>query len=198
MFTDKKNNFEIYLFFLLVFAQAIENMSRAPPSSLMTSQFEQQPPPPPPPPPPSSSQPFQVPQQHSLSILHRAIQQSDQPFTTNQTSSPISNGFNNVAPFQPFDLIPPNTYPGFPLGPILNQTPPQQQQQQQQQHSPIQPNNILMSSPQAMSSPSNISHHSSPSQTQATPQTNSPRMSGGSTLQFVPSQVLRKMSKSHK
>jgi hypothetical protein len=26
----------------------------------------------------------------------------------------------------------------------------------------------------------------------------SPRMSGGSTLQFVPSQVLRKMSKTHK
>jgi hypothetical protein len=169
-------------------------MSRAPPSSLISPQFEQQsslniPPLP-------LSQPFQSPPQQAppISILQRAIQQSEQQFNTNQTSSPISNGFNNVAPFQPFDLIPPNTYPGFPVGPLPNQVPLQNQQQQ----SPIQPNNIRMGSPQIMSSPSNTSHSSPPSQPQAVQQMNSPRMSGGSTLQFVPSQVLRKMSKSHK
>jgi len=175
-----------------LFAQAIENMSRAPPSSLIPPQLEQQ----------SSisiplsalSQPFQSLQQAPLSILQRAIQQSDQQFNTNQISSPISNGFNNVTPFQPFDLIPPNTYPGFPVGPLPNQVPLPQQQQQ----SPVQPNNIRMGLPQTMTSPANASHSSPPSQTQATQQMNSPRMSGGSTLQFVPSQVLRKMSKSHK
>jgi hypothetical protein len=173
---------------LLVFAQAIESMSRAPPSSLMPSQFEQEssfnisPP----------SQPFQQQQQPTLSILQRAIQQSVQQFNYTQTSPPTPNGFNNVAPFQPFDLIPPNTYPGFPIEPLLNQSPIQLQQQ-----SPVQPNNIRMGSPQTMTSP-NVSHNSSPSQPQAAQQTSSPRMSGGSTLQFVPSQVLRKMSKTHK
>jgi hypothetical protein len=174
-------------------AQAIENMSRAPPSSLISPQFEQQssslniPLPPPPP----SSHSFQPPQQAPVSILQRAIQQSDQQFNTNQTTSSMSNGFNNIAPFQPFDLLPPNNYPGFPVVPILNQVPILQQ-------SPIQPNNIPINSPQTMSSPSNVFHNSPPSQTQAAQQMNSPRMSGGSTLQFVPSQVLRKMSKSHK
>lgn len=172
---------------LLVFAQAIESMSRAPPSSMISNQFEQQlstntPTP----------SPFQPLQQPPLSMMQRAIQQSAQQMNTNQTHHPVSNGFNNVAPFQPFDLIPPQAYPGFPAGLVLTQTPPQQQQ------SPLQQNNIRLGSPQAMPSPSNISHASPPSQTQAIPQTNSPRMSGGSTLQFVPSQVLRKMPKSHK
>jgi hypothetical protein len=176
---------------LLVFAQAIETMSRAPPSSLASNQFEPQPftnisP-------LSLSQPFQPPQQAPLSILQRAIQQSDQQFNTNQTAYPIPNGFNNGAPFQPFDLIPPNTYPGFPVGPVLNPVPSQQQQQ-----SPTQPNNLRMGSPQTMSTPLNISHNSPPSQIQPAQPNNSPRMSGGSTLQFVPSQVLRKMPKSHK
>lgn len=149
-----------------------------------------------------SSQPFQSPphpqqqQQSSLSMLQRAIQQSDQQFNTNQMSFPMSNGFMNVAPFQPFDLIPQTTSPGFPIGATSNQVPLQHQQQQQQ--SPIQSNNIRMNSPQAMSCPSNVSHNTSPSQNPVGQQTNSPRMSGGSTLQFVPSQVLRKMSKSHK
>jgi hypothetical protein len=170
-------------------------MSRAPPSSLIPPQFEQQssiniPPS------SLSSQPFQSPQQAPLSFLQRAIQQSDQQFNTNQISSPISNGFNNVTPFQPFDLILPNTYPGFHVGPIPNQVPLPQQQQQQQ--SPVKPNNIPVGTPQTMASPPNASHNSPPSQTQSTQQMNSPRMSGGSTLQFVPSQVLRKMSKSHK
>jgi hypothetical protein len=160
-------------------------MSRAPPASLIFPQIEQQ-----------SSLNIQPspPQQPPLSILQRAIQQSDQQFNTNPISSPISNGFNNVAPFQPFDLISSNAYPGFPVGPTLNHVPLQYQQQQ----SPVQQNNIRMGSPQTMSSPSNKSHNSPPSQPQAAQQTNSPRMSGGSTLQFVPSQVLRNMPKSHK
>jgi hypothetical protein len=172
-------------------------MSRAPPSSLMSSQFEQEssftisPP----------SQPFQQqPQQQSpVSMLQRAIQQSNQQFNPTQTTLPMSNGFNNAAPFQPFDLISSNTYPGFPIEPLFNQVPFQQQQQQQpqQQQSPVQPNNIRLGSPQTMSSPP-ASHSSPPSQTQPTQQMSSPRMSGGSTLQFVPSQVLRKMSKTHK
>jgi len=163
-------------------------MSRAPPASLITPQIEQQ-----------SSLNIQPspPQQPNLSILQRAIQQSDQQLNTNPISSPVSNGFNNVAPFQPFDLISSNTYPGFPVGPTLNHIPLQYQQQQQQQ-SPVQPNNIRMGSPQTMPSPSNKSHNSPPSQTQAAQPMNSPRMSGGSTLQFVPSQVLRNMPKSHK
>jgi hypothetical protein len=168
-------------------------MSRAPPSSLVPSQFEEQ----------SSlnipslpSQPFlqQQQQQASLSMLQRAIQQSNQQFNTNQISPPVLNGSTDITPFQPFDLNPPYAYPGFPVGPIFNQNPVQQQQQQQ---SPVQSNNIRMGSPQTMSSP-NMSHNSPSLQTPATQQTSSPRMSGGSTLQFVPSQVLRNMSKNHK
>jgi hypothetical protein len=148
-------------------------MTRAPPSSLISSQFEQ------------PSQPFQ--QQPPLSMLQRAIQQSEHQFNTNQTFPLMSNGFNGGAPFAPIDLIPPNTYPGFPIGPTSTQPPLQSQQQ-----SPTQLNNIRLGSPQTMSSPS-VSHMSPQSQ-----QMTSPRMSGGSTLQFVPSQVLRNMSKSHK
>ena len=164
-------------------------MSRAPPSSLVPPQFEQQSPLNIPSPP----QPFQQQQQQQqapFSILHRAIQQSNQQFNTNQISPPVLNGSADVTPFQPFDLNPPYAYPGFPIGPIFNQIPLQQQP-------PVQSNNIRMGSPQTMSSP-NMSHHSPSSQTQTTPQMSSPRMSGGSTLQFVPSQVLRNMSKSHK
>ncbi len=161
-------------------------MSRAPPLSMISTQFDQQS--------PMNHQSFQPAPQPSLSILQRAIQQSEQQFNSNQTFSPISNGFNNVAPFQPFDLISPTAYPGFPIGPVLTQPPVPEQQQQ----SPAQPNNLSMSSPPTMSSPSSISHQSPSSQNQTAQQTNSPRMSGGSTLQFVPSQVLRKMSKNHK
>ncbi|CAF2492463.1 unnamed protein product [Rotaria sp. Silwood2] len=164
------------------FAQAIENMSRAPPSSLLSSQSEQQssiyss---------PSQSQSFQQQQQQaSLSILQRAIQQSEQQFNTNQTSA-ISNEFMHVAPFQPFDLLYPNTYPGFPIAPLLNQVPYQYQQQQ----SPVQSNNIRMVSSHTISSPY-MSHNSPPSQPQTAQQMSSPRTTGGSTLQFVPSQVV--------
>lgn len=172
-------------------------MSRTPPSSLMSPPFDQQPslnmPPL-----PSSYQSYQSPpqKQPNLSLLQRAMQQSDQQFNTNQTSFQTSNGsgFNSVAPFQPFDLISPTNYTSFPVAPTSNQVPIQYQQQQ----SPIQPNNIRMNSPQTMSSPSNISHNSSPAHNPTSQQTNSPRVTGGSTLQFVPSQVLRKMPKSNK
>ena len=178
-----------------MFAQAIESMSRAPPSSIVPHQYESQ---------PFNNVPapssYQQPPQASLSMLQRAIQQSDQQFNTNPTPYPMSNGFNNVAPFQPFDLIGSGSFPGFPIGPVLNQAPlqPQLPQQQQQQQSPIQPNNIRFSSPQAASSPLKTSQASPPTQPQTPQQTNSPRMSGGSTLQFVPSQVLRNMPKSNK
>lgn len=164
--------------FSLVLAQAIESMSRAPPPTLATAQSEQ-----------TQQQSSQS--EPILSILQRAIQQSDLQFNTNPTSSSILNGsFDGSAPFQPFDLDNPNLYSDFQPGPALSQiTSPQQQQ------SPLQTNNIRFGSPQTMSSP--LASHSSPTtQTQTTPQqTNSPRASGGSTLQFVPSQVLRKMSK---
>jgi hypothetical protein len=170
-----------------VFAQAIETMSRAPPPSLAMNQFEQSP--------PFANISLQSLSQQfppSLSILQQAIQQSDQQLNSNPAAYSISNGFNSVAPFQPFDLFP-NTYPGIPVGPVPTPVPPQQQQQ-----SPMQANNIRLGSPQTMSSPMNISHTSPPSQVQQAQPNNSPRMSGGSTLQFVPSQVLRKMPKSHK
>ncbi|CAF4693127.1 unnamed protein product, partial [Rotaria sp. Silwood1] len=165
------------------FAQAIENMSRAPPSSLLSSHSEQQssiyss---------PSQSESFQQQQQQQAprSILQRAIQQSEQQFNTNQTSFAISNEFTNVAPFQPFDLLSSNTYPGFPIAPLLNQAPSQYQQQ-----IPIPSNNIRMGSSHTMSSP-HMPHNSPPSQSQTAQQMSSPRMTGGSTLQFVPSQVL--------
>lgn len=157
----------------LVLAQAIESMSRAPPPTLPEQTQQQS----------SQSEPI-------LSMLQRAIQQSDLQFNTNPIPSSVLNGsFDASAPFQPFDLNTPNFYSDFQPGPTLPQmTSPQQQ-------SPVQTNNIRFGSPQSMSSP--LASHSSPTiQTQTTPQqTNSPRMSGGSTLQFVPSQVLRKMSK---
>ncbi|CAF1165139.1 unnamed protein product [Adineta ricciae] len=162
----------------LFLAQAIESMSRAPPPTLPTTQSKQ-----------TQQQSSQS--EPILSMLQRAIQQSDLQFNTNPTSSSILNGsFDASAPFQPFDLNNPNLYSDFQPGP----TPPQITSPQQQQ-SPLQTNNIRFGSPQTMSSP--LASHSSPTtQTQTTPQqTNSPRMSGGSTLQFVPSQVLRKMSK---
>ncbi|CAF1231457.1 unnamed protein product [Adineta steineri] len=173
-----------------LFAQAIENMTRAPPSSLLPSQFEQQSP-------LNISSPSQQQHQHqqqqqSLAFLERAIQQSNQQFNTNQTSFAISNGSMDIPPFQPFDLNLSNTYPGFPVGPLITPNVVQQQQQQPQPQSPMQSNNIRMGSPQTMSSPQ-TSYNSPPSQTPTTPQVNSPRMSGGSTLQFVPSQVLRNM-----
>lgn len=171
-------------------------MSRSSNFPLFSSQAEQQSPIYNPP----QSQPFQQQQQQQqpvqLSFLQRAIQQSDQQFNMNQTSSTVPNEFSTVPLFQPFDLLPPNAYPGFPIGSVMNQAVLQHQQQQQQQ-SPAQPNNIRLSSPQAASSP-NTSHTSPPSQPQTPQQMNSPRMSGGSTLQFVPSQVLRNMSKNHK
>ena len=173
----------------LVFAQAIETMSREPPSSLASNRFES------PPPPSFANIPLQSLSQQfppqPLSMLQQAIQQSEQQFNSNPAAYSTSNGFNSVAPFQPFDLFP-NTFPGIPVGPLPTSVPPQQQQ------SPIQPNNIRLGSPQTMSSPMNISHNSPPSQVQPAQPNNSPRMSGGSTLQFVPSQVLRKMPKSHK
>ena len=164
-------------------------MSRAPPSSMVPQQYEPQlmnniP----------VSSTFQSSPHAPSSILQRAIQQSEQQFHTNPPVHPMSNGFNNVAPFQPFDIIAPNSYPSYPAGPIPNQVPLQSQQQ-----SPIQTNNIRLVSPQIASSPLKTSHTSPPTQAQTPPQqTNSPRMSGGSTLQFVPSQVLRNMPKNNK
>ena len=128
-----------------------------------------------------------------MSILQRAILQSDQQFNANPAPTYSSNGFNSVAPFQPFDLLPQNTYPGFPIGMNMNQpsTP-----YHQPHASPVQLNNVRIGSPQILSSPQ-LPHPSPPSQTPSQAVT-SPRMSGGSTLQFVPSQVLRNMPKSHK
>lgn len=185
-----------------MFAQAIESMSYAPPSSMIPHQYEPQPfnnIPGPSPFQQSPQAPFQQPPpQAPFSLLQRAIQQSDQQFNTNSTPYPMSNGFTNAAPFQPFDLIGSNAYPGFPIGPVLNQTPPHHQPPPPQQQSPIQPNNIRLSSPQAASSPLKTSQASPPTQPQTPQQTNSPRMPGGSTLQFVPSQVLRNMPKNNK
>ncbi|CAM4780021.1 unnamed protein product [Rotaria magnacalcarata] len=156
-----------------IFAQAIESMSRAPPSSLLSSQIEQQSPIYN----PLQSQPIQQ-QQGPLSILQRAIQQSEQQFNMNPTPPAISNELPALPFFQPFDLIPPNTYPGFPIGPVSNQVSMQHQQSQAQS------NNIRMGSPHIISSP-NLSHNSSSSQPQTPQQISSPRMSGGSTLQNI-------------
>lgn len=169
---------ETFLRFVLVFAQAIESMSRAPPPTLLSPQLE-------PTPAPATAQPLPI-----MTMLQRAIQQSNQQFHTQETSPSISNGsFDTAAPFQPFDLSSPGGFPGFPVGPLIAQ----HSSPQPLPPSPGQPHNIRLGSPQILSSPH--SSHPSPA-TQTTPQqTNSPRASGGSTLQFVPSQVLRKMSK---
>jgi len=161
-------------------------MPQTSPNSLPTSQFDQTPL-------MNIPSPFTSPayhqQQQPSSILQRAILQSDLQFNANQTPLSNSNGYNNPTTFQPFDLITSNNYPDLSMGAIQNQSPLQQQQ------TPVQPNPILMESPQIVSSPLNASHSSPSSQTQTPQQVNSPRASGGSTLQFVPSQVLRKMSR---
>ena len=154
-------------------------MSRAPPSSMMPSGFEQQS--------PRNLAAFSSPAAQStppMSMLQRAIQQSEQQLNFN--SAP--NGFNGSASFPSMDFPPANPYPGFPTGPGLNPASLPFQQQ-----SPVRMNNVRMESPQAHSSPS-VSHTSPPSQSQPQ-QVTSPRAPGGSTLQFVPSQVLRKIPK---
>ena len=139
------------------------------------------------------SQSFHQQQQRPLSILQRAIEQSDQQLNTSQTFPPGSNSLNSLPSFQSLDSIPPNIHPGFPIEPSTNQV----LYQYQPRPSPVQSNNISIVSSEAISNP-NVFHNSPSSQPQAPKQTSSPRTSGGSTLQFVPSQVLRNMPRSHK
>ena len=155
-------------------------MHRAPPASMTTLPFEQMPMPPPQPPP-------------TMSVLQRAILQSDQQLNMNPSFPSMMGNSNGITPFQPFDLISSPNQSGFPVGSNPNAVP--FSMQSNVHSSPGRMNNpIRMESPQINSSPP-ISHPSPPSQHVTPQQVTSPRVSGGSTLQFVPSQVLRNMPK---
>jgi hypothetical protein len=100
------------------------------------------------------------------------------------------NEFNDVQSFPPYDLPPPGTFPGYPIGPMGTPTPVNYGQQQQQQF-PTQMQNVPMG-PSQFTPTSPLSAEAPPFQPQ---QTTSPGSANKQTLQFVPSQVLRNIPK---
>ena len=129
----------------------------------------------------------------SSSILQQAIQQSGQLNTNvplsalfpDTTSKPAVNISMNTRMLEACTFVPGVTN--------VNPVPIPVQQQQ----TPVRQNKAILETTPVNSSPANIIHSSPSSQTQGQ-QVTSPRAPGGSTLQFVPSQVLRNMPKTHK
>jgi len=201
------------------FAEAIDKMERGTPPSQSSSNF----PPfgfePPHHHPLHHQHQQQHPQQQQapMSLFQRAIQESGQQLNMNAPPIHSFNGNQGMQPFSTYDLLPSNPYSNPHMMPFSMPAPPPTQpavvphphaQMYQPPASTEMPpvasfqqspgrmaNPIRMESPQVISSPSSVSHTSPPSQPSPATQVTSPRASGGSTLQFVPSQVLRNMPK---
>ncbi|CAF2425748.1 unnamed protein product [Rotaria sp. Silwood2] len=101
--------------------------------------------------------------------------------------------FNQRAPFPSYDLHPQGAYVNYPSGPMVTPMPFNYGQQQQQQL-PMQMQNLTMGPGQL---PPN-SHMSYQSPTMQFQQHTSTGSTNNATLQFIPSQVLRKIPKNHK
>jgi len=146
----------------------------------------------------TSSYPFE--QQSSMYMTspfsplpaHFSFQPSMQQFNP---MYPMGYGeFNDVPPFVPYDLPPPNAFSGYPIESMGTSMPINYEQQQQQQQYPTQMQNVPKGPDQLISN-SSLSHLAAPFEPQ---QTNSTRSTNIQTLQFIPSQVLRNIPKNHK